>query len=98
MMAQNSSHSTDRAGSTRMDNNRSRNPGSRFRWKSEHQNAAPEQRPIHLPPMQLTEVFSYIFPFLLFLEGWEPPAKDFPRRLQNAPLSLLIGIAYAPSR
>ena len=40
--AQNSSRSTDKAGSIRMDNNRSRKPGSRFRWKSEHQNAAPE--------------------------------------------------------
>src|SRR5262249_17921342 len=55
---------TDKAGSIRMDNNRSRTPGSRFRWKSEHQNAAPEQRPIHLPPMQLREAFSYISPFL----------------------------------
>jgi hypothetical protein len=65
MMAQNSSHSTDMVGSIHTDNSRIRNPDSQFRPKSERQNVAPEQKPIHLPPMQLREVFSYSFPFLL---------------------------------
>src|SRR5262249_58407278 len=47
--AQNSSRSTDKAGSIRMDNNRSRTPGSRFRWKSDIRNPGPEQGPIHVP-------------------------------------------------
>ena len=58
MMAQNSSHSTDMVGSIHTDNSRIRNPDSQFRPKSERQNAAPEQKPIHLPPMQLREAFS----------------------------------------
>jgi hypothetical protein len=64
MMAQNSSHSTDMVGSIHTDNSRIRNPDSQFRPKSERQNAAPERKPIHLPPMQLREAFSYSFPFL----------------------------------
>src|SRR6266478_1471455 len=64
MMAQNSSHSTDMVGSIHTDNSRIRNPDSQFRPKSERQNAARERKPIHLPPMQLREAFSYNFPFL----------------------------------
>ena len=64
MMAQNSSHSTDMVGSIHTDNSRIRNPDSQFRPKSERQNAAPQRKPIRLPPMQLREAFSYSFPFL----------------------------------
>ena len=64
MMAQNSSHSSDMVGSIHTDNSRIRNPNSQFRPKSERQNAARERKPIHLPPMQLREAFSYNFPFL----------------------------------
>ena len=49
-----------------------------FRLKLERQNAARERKPIHLPPMQLREAFSYNFPFLfVVLLGMEAPAKDF---------------------
>jgi hypothetical protein len=65
MKARNSSHSTDRVGSTRTDNSRIRNPGSRFQWKSEHQNAARERKSIRLPPMQSREAFSYSFSLLV---------------------------------
>jgi len=58
------SHSADMFGSIHMDNIRIRNPDSQFRPKSERQNAARGRKPIHLPPMQLREVFSYSFPFL----------------------------------
>ena len=76
MMAQNSSHSTDTVGSIHRDN--IRNPDSQFRPKSERQNAAPEQKPIHLPPMQLREACSYSFPFLFVVSrGMKDPAKDF---------------------
>src|SRR5262249_35168698 len=61
MKARNSSHSMDRCGSIHTDNSRIRNPGSRFQWKSEHQNAARERKPIRLPPMQSREAFSYSF-------------------------------------
>jgi hypothetical protein len=78
MKAQNSSHSTDMVGSIHTDNSRIRNPDSQFRPKSERQNAARERKPIHLPPMQLREAFSYNFPFLfVVLLGMEAPAKDF---------------------
>ena len=78
MMAQNSSHSTDMVGSIHMDNSRIRNPDSQFRPKSERQNAARERKPIHLPPMQLREAFSYDFPFLFVVShGIRDPAKDF---------------------
>ena len=78
MMAQNSSHSTDMVGSIHTDNSRIRNPDSQFRPKSERQNAARGRKPIHLPPMQLREAFSYNFPScLLFRVGMEDPAKDF---------------------
>jgi hypothetical protein len=44
----------------------------------ERQNAARERKPIHSPPMQLREAFSYNFPFLfLVLLGMEAPAEDF---------------------
>ncbi len=77
-MAQNSSHSTDMVGSIHTDNSRIRNPDSQFRPKSERQNAARERKPIHLPPMQLREVFSYSFPFLFVVSrGMKDPAKDF---------------------
>ena len=77
-MAQNSSHSTDMVGSIHTDNSRIRNPDSQFRSKSERQNAAPERKPIHLPPMQLREAFSYDFPFLFVVShGIRDPAKDF---------------------
>ena len=76
--ARNSSHSTDRAGSIRMDNSCIRKPGSRFRPKSARQNAARERKPIHLPPMQLKEAFSRVFPpCLLFRVEMEDPANDF---------------------
>ncbi len=72
------SHNTDTVGSIHTDNSRSRNPNSQFRPKSERQNAARERKPIHLPPMQLREAFSYNFPFLfVVLLGMEAPAKDF---------------------
>ena len=35
------------------------------RLKSERQNAAPERRQIHLPPMQSREAFSCSFPFFV---------------------------------
>jgi hypothetical protein len=75
------SHSTDMVGSIHTDNSRIRNPDSQFRRKSERQNAAQGRKPIHLPPMQLREAFSYNFPsclLFLFREEWEAPAKDFP--------------------
>jgi hypothetical protein len=59
-----SSHNMDMVGSIHTDNIRIRNPDSQFRPKSERQNAARERKPIHLPPMQLREAFSYSFPFL----------------------------------
>jgi len=63
-------------GSTHTDN--IRNPDSQFRLKSERQNAARERKPIHLPPMQLREAFSYSFPFLFVVSrGMKDPAKDF---------------------
>ena len=72
MMAQNSSDSTDMVGSIHTDNSRIRNPDSQFRPTPERQNAARERKPIHLPPMQLREAFSSIFPFLLlFFKGWK---------------------------
>jgi hypothetical protein len=85
MKARNSSHSTDRAGSIHMDNSHIRNPGSRFRWKSEHQKAAREPKPIHLPPMQLREAFSYSFSLLVccFGEGAESPALKDSSTLTN---------------
>src|SRR5215475_8177047 len=61
-MARNSCHSTDRVGNIRTDN--SRIPGSRFRLKSEHQNAAREPKPIRLPAMQSREAFSFSFSLL----------------------------------
>src|SRR5436190_19491448 len=83
MTAQNSSHSTDMVGSIHMDNSRIRNPDSQFRPTPERQNAARERKPIHLPPMQLREAFSYNFPFLfVVLLGMEAPAKDFPDALK----------------
>ena len=89
MTAQNSSHSRDMVGSIHMDNSCIRNRGShnsrrirpqlaQLRPKRWRQNAAREQKPVHLPPMQLTEAFSYNFPScLLFRVGMEHPAKDF---------------------
>ena len=78
-MAQNSSHSRDMVGSTHTDNIRIRNPDSQFRLKFERRNAARERKPIHLPPMQLREVFSYSFSLLVccFAREWKAPAKDF---------------------
>src|SRR5262249_47013992 len=57
MKARNSSDSTNRVGRIRMDNmdNSHSRIRIRFRWKSEHQNAARERKPIHLPPMQSRE-------------------------------------------
>src|SRR6266576_1635896 len=72
--------------STRRDNSRIRNRDSQLQPQSQlgqcqsqhpRQNAAPKRKRIHLPPMQLREVFSYIFPScLLFCEGWKLPAND----------------------
>src|SRR5262249_60370605 len=71
IQARNSSDSTnrvgsirsmDRVGSIRTDNSRIRMGNSRirsrFRWKSEHQNAARERKPIHFPPIQSRKAFS----------------------------------------
>src|SRR6266446_7100228 len=78
MTAQNGSHSTDMVGSIHMDNSRIRNPDSQFRPTPERQNAARERKPIHLPPMQLREAFSYNFPFFFVVSrGMKDPAKDF---------------------
>jgi len=73
------SHSSDMVGSIHMDNIRIRNPDSQFRPKSERQNAARERKPIHLPPTQLREAFSYSFPFLFvcFAREWEALAEHF---------------------
>src|SRR6266480_3895848 len=50
---------------------------AQFQPQRPRQNAAPKRKRIHLPPMQLREVFSYIFPScLLFCEGWKLPAND----------------------
>ena len=73
------SHSTDTVGNSYRGNTHN-NPDSQpqFRPKPERQNAARERKPIHLPPMQLKEAFSYNFPFLfVVLLGMEAPAKDF---------------------
>ena len=52
-----------------------------FRLKLERQNAARERKPIHLPPMQLREVFSCSSPFMfVVLRGMKAPAKELPRR------------------
>src|SRR5205814_7466351 len=49
-----------------------------FRRKPARQNSAQEQKPVHLPPIQLREAFSWIFPCCLsFLRGMEAPAEDF---------------------
>ena len=58
------SHSTDTAGNSHRGSTHN-NPDSQpqLRPKPERQNAAREQKPIRLPPMQLREVFSYNFPF-----------------------------------
>src|SRR5207249_10950828 len=63
-MVHNRCHSTDMVGSIHTDNIHSRSPDSQFRPKSERQNAARQRKPIHLPPIQLREAFSYNFPFL----------------------------------
>src|SRR6266478_2967960 len=87
MMAQNSSHSTDMVGSIHTDNSRIRNPDSEFRPTPERQNAAPEQKPIHLPPMQLREAFSYSFPFLFVVSrGNGKILLRISSTLKNAPL------------
>jgi hypothetical protein len=73
------SHSTDTVGNSYRGNTHN-NPDSQpqFRPKPERQNAARERKPIHLPPMQLKEAFSYNFPFLfVVLLRMEPPTKDF---------------------
>ena len=51
-----------------------------FPLKLARQNAARERKRIHIPPMQLREAFSCIFPFLfvVVLRGVKGPAKDFP--------------------
>ena len=83
MMAHSSSYSTvDKRYHSRVRTGNScicnRESNSRLRPKRRRQNAARERKPIHLPPMQLEEAFSFIFPFsLLFFEGREPSAKDF---------------------
>src|SRR4029077_15635488 len=78
MMAQNSSHSTDTVGNSHRGNTRNNRDQPQFRPKSERQNAARKRKPIHLPPMQLREVFSYSFPFLFVVSrGMEDPANDF---------------------
>jgi len=69
MMGPWNSRSIDRVCSIHTDNSRIRNPDSRkscidspdqpqFRLKPARQNAAQGRKPIHLPSMQLTEVFS----------------------------------------
>ena len=80
------SHSTDTAGNSHRGsthNNLDSQP--QFRPKPERQNAARGRKPIHLPPMQLKEAFSYNFPFLfVVLLGVEAPAKDFLDALKYA--------------
>src|SRR5437773_4434877 len=73
------SHSTDMFGSIHMDNIRTRIRKSdnqiqlqppQFRPILERQNFGRERKPIHLPPMQLREVFACSSPsYLLFCEG-----------------------------
>ena len=89
MTAHNSSRSRDMVGSIHMDNSCIRNRDShnsrrirpqlaQLRPKRWRQNAARERKPIHLPPMQLKEAFSCVFPpRLLFRVGMEDPANDF---------------------
>ena len=79
--------------STRRDNSRIRNRDSQLQPQSQlaqcqsqhpRQYAAQKRKRIHLPPMQLREVFSYIFPScLLFLRGIEAPCQGFPSTLKN---------------
>jgi len=61
-----------------------------FRLKLERQNAAQERKPIHLPPMQLREAFSYSFPFLVccFARD-ESSCQELPRRSECAPPSII---------
>jgi len=61
-----------------------------FRLKLERQNAARERKPIHLPPMQLREAFSYSFPFLVccFARD-ESSCQELPRRSERAPPSTI---------
>jgi hypothetical protein len=94
MRGPSNSHSTDMVGSIHTDNSRIRNPDSQFRQKSERQNAAPERKPIHLPPMQLREAFSYIFPFLVccFARNGKLLLRISPTRLRiHASLYNIIG-------
>jgi len=68
MKAPHSSRSTDTVDNTHTDNSHIRSPGShsystpgtqiRFRPTRQRPNAAPKQKRIHLPPIQLREVFS----------------------------------------
>jgi hypothetical protein len=68
MKAPHSSRSTDTVDNTHTDNSHIRSPGShsystpgtqiRFRPTRQRPNAASLQRQIHLPPIQLREVFS----------------------------------------
>jgi hypothetical protein len=98
MTGPSNSHSTDMVGSIHMDDSRIRNPDSRFRPKSERQNAARERKLIHLPPMQLREAFSYSFPFLFVVFARdEAPAKDFLDALKMR-ASLYDIIGYGRSR
>jgi hypothetical protein len=49
--------------------------------KLERQNAARERKPIHLPPMQLREAFSYSFPFpVCCFARDESSCRELPRR------------------
>src|SRR5438132_10328687 len=59
-----SSHSTDTVGNSHRGNTRNNRDQPQFQPTPERQNAAPERKPIHLPPMQLREAFSYNSPFL----------------------------------
>ena len=76
MTAQNSSRSTDMAGSSHMDNSRMdnhiRNPDKprlrllQRRPISERSNAGRAQKVTQLPPMQRIEVFSFLSPFFVY--------------------------------
>jgi len=70
-MAHNRSHSTDTVGNNHRGNTHSnldsRSLQTQFRSKPERQNAAPERKPIHLPPILLRELFSRSLFYLLII-------------------------------
>jgi hypothetical protein len=80
MKAPHSSRSTDTVDNTHTDNSHIRSPGShsystpgtqiRFRLTRQRPNAAPKQKRIHLPPMQLREVVSSSLFYLPVIQQW----------------------------